>query len=149
MRPREGVKGWWRARLSGLVSFSDGDQASPLPVKDGLVPFLYCQGLALWEGRKKVSFHATAWLSHQWLSGTLGCVWALQEGMLSSISDACHGSGRGSHMPHTCPLCQEQKTCTVCVHMPNINGVWMLLYERLFALLRTSVESEKRLGAKG
>ena len=42
-----------------------------------------------------------------------------------------------------------QKTCTVCVHTPNIKGVWMLLYERLFALLRTSMESEKTLGAKG
>ena len=42
-----------------------------------------------------------------------------------------------------------QKTCTVCVHKPNIKGVWMLLYERFFALLRTSMEAEKRLGAKG
>lgn len=149
MRPREGVKGWWRARLSGLVTFSDWDQASPLPVKDGLSGPLPVLCLTLWEGRKKVSFHATAWLSQQRLSGALGCVWALQEGVLSLISDACHGAG-GVATCHTLVLSvQEQKTCTVCVHMPNINSVWMLLYERLFALLRTSMESEKRLGAKG
>lgn len=43
----------------------------------------------------------------------------------------------------------EQRTCTVRVHMPNIKGVWMLLYERHFALLRALMESERRLRAKG
>ena len=43
----------------------------------------------------------------------------------------------------------ERRTCIACGHMPNIKGVWMLLYERHFALLRTLMESERRSGAKG
>lgn len=56
----------------------------------------------------------------------------------------------GAATCHTLVLSvKSRKPAQFCVHTPNINGVWMLLYERLFALLRTSMESEKRLGAKG